>query len=303
MPSEEQAPLLTRSGAVGAVPAGQGGRGFLYVLTILSAIGGFLFGYDTGVVGGAMLIVAKDFENFTDAQHSLAVSITMVGCMLAVAVSGPATERLGRQPVILGGSCIFALGAGAMAAAPNVLWLVIGRFIVGVAVGLASMAIPMYIAEVAPSDARGALVTVNNVFITGGQFIACVVDALLSHVDYPHGWRWMLGLGAVPAVIQFVGFLCLPESPRWLASHRSEAEARAVLQRIRATDNVGAEMAAITKAISAEEERKAAGGTTGFVAGLQSPPLRRAMTVGVMLQLIQQLSGSSAVSLALLRLL
>ena len=270
---------------------GAGGGGcYIYLLTALSAIGGFLFGYDTGVVSGAMLLLDKEFD-FTPRQQESIVSITLVGCILAAMCSSVATERLGRQPVIRIGSLIFTAGAVVLAVSQNFATLLVGRFIIGVAVGLASMAVPLYIAEAAPPDKRGTLVTVNNVFVTGGQFIACVVDALFSKVDYPHGWRFMLGLAAVPAVIQFIGFLFLPESPRWLAKHKGAPAARRVLQKIRGTQAVDAELEMIIASIRADQGVA----SSGLMTALREAPLRRAMALGCMLQLIQQLTGINTV--------
>lgn len=297
-PEPEMIPLLSGDDAQLGDGRGNGSSCFLYTLTALSAIGGFLFGYDTGVIGGAMLILREDWTDFTDQQQTLVVVATMAGCIVAVLVAGPATERFGRQPVILAGSLIFAVGAGLMAVAPDIKALVVGRFVVGVAVGLASMAIPMYIAEVAPPESRGALVTVNNVFITGGQFIACVVDALLSCVDYPRGWRLMLGLGAVPALVQFVGFLFLPESPRWLGAHRGEQAAWQALVAIRGSRRGGVAAKAVQdelRQIMVGVREEASQKQVGFLAACSSPPLRRAMYLGCMLQLIQQLSGINTV--------
>ena len=118
---------------------------------------------------------------------------------------------------------IFIAGSAILCTAETFEMLLVGRAVVGIAVGLASMAVPMYIAEAAPPEKRGTLVTVNNVFVTGGQFVACIVDALFSKVDYPHGWRYMLKLAAAPALVMFFGFLFLPESPRWLAQYKEKS--------------------------------------------------------------------------------
>ena len=269
------AAAAARQGAPSGARSGGGGACYLYTLTALSAVGGFLFGYDTGVISGAMLLLVQEFE-FTNREQEQIVSVTLVGCILAALCSSCLTERLGRKPAVLLGSLVFAAGAVVMAVADGLHLLLVGRFIVGLAVGLASMVVPLFIAEAAPPSQRGALVTVNNVFVTGGQFFACVVSALLSKVDYPHGWRFMLGAGALPAVVQFVGFLCMPESPRWLAKYRGEDAARAVLRRIRGTAEVEAELEAITASIEADGRSA----STGLVEALRSPPLRRAMALG-----------------------
>lgn len=260
-------------------------------------------------------------------------SVTLVGCIIAASLAGYLTNTLGRQPVILFCSVVFMAGSAVLSTAQvssestiisvkfitfsikSTFWgvksityglcwaecgllvaqnfemLLVGRFIVGLAVGLASMSVPVYIAEAAPPANRGQLVTVNNVFVTGGQFVACIVDALFSKVDYPHGWRYMLGLAAVPAVVMFVGFLFLPESPRWLAQHKGEAAARKVLQRIRGKSNVEDELGLILDQIRQDEGLVEA----GLWQALQEAPLRRAILLGCMLQLIQQLTGINTV--------
>eukprot|EP01043_Picozoa_sp_COSAG02_P045944 COSAG02_NODE_4251_length_5585_cov_4.672986_4_plen_631_part_00 len=263
---------------------------YLYVLTCLSAIGGFLFGYDTGVVSGAMLLLVKEFE-FSSKQQELIVSVTLVGCITSACFSSVATTKLGRQPVILFASMVFIAGSAILCTAENFEMLLVGRAVVGIAVGLASMAVPMYIAEAAPPEKRGTLVTVNNVFVTGGQFIACIIDALFSKVDYPHGWRYMLGLAAAPAFVMFFGFLFLPESPRWLAQHKGEDRARAVLQKLRRRTDVDTELEVIVSAIRADASVVQA----GLWEALKEAPLRRAILLGCMLQLVQQLTGINTV--------
>jgi MFS family permease len=196
-------------------PAGnsaEGSRQFLAFLTGTAAISGFLFGYDTGVVSGAALLLVADL-GLTDQQLEVVVSATIVGAILGSAGGGPLTDRCGRRRAIMAASWVFVLGAALMAAAPGVEALVAGRFVVGVGVGLASMATPMYIAEAAPTRIRGKLVAINSAFITGGQFVASCVDGALAEVDYPRGWRYMLGLGALPALLQ-ARRLLLPFSVR-----------------------------------------------------------------------------------------
>ena len=222
---------LVKAEAEAATPP-DGSSNFVYALTALSALGGFLFGYDTGVISGAMLLLVEEF-GFSSKEQETIVSVTLVGCIVAACLASVATERLGRQPVILAGSMIFTGASYLLATAETFGMLLLGRFTVGIAVGLASMAVPVYISEAAPPHLRGRLVSINNVLVTAGQFTACVVDAMFAKVDHPHGWRWMLGLAAVPAVVMFIGFMFLPESPRWLAAHKGEAAARRVLQRIR----------------------------------------------------------------------
>jgi SP family myo-inositol transporter-like MFS transporter 13 len=278
---------------VAAAPNERRDACWLYGLTFLSAIGGLLFGYDTGVISGAMLLLVAEF-GFTAHQQGLIVSVTLLGCIAAALCASCLTECLGRRPTILLGSVIFAVGAAVMATADGLHMLLVGRFIIGLAVGVASMAVPMYIAEAAPPSQRGTLVTLNNVFVTGGQFVACVVAALLSKVDYPHGWRYMLGGAAIPALVQLVGFLFLPESPRWLAKYRGKESARQVLRQLRGTHDVSVELASILASID-EDSHISSGGSLSCCAALRIRPVRRAMTLGCMLQLVQQLTGINTV--------
>ena len=177
---------------------------FLALLTFFSAIGeltcscgivttsfcpppgGFLFGYDTGVVSGAMLLVDKEFS-LTPFWHELIVGITIGAAALAAAVAGVLSDMLGRKPVLMLASVVFTAGAVLMGAAINAYMLLAGRATVGLGIGLAAMAVPMYIAESAPAEMRGKLVVLNNLFITSGQFIATIVDGAFSTV--PQGWK------------------------------------------------------------------------------------------------------------------
>ncbi|XP_065184863.1 proton myo-inositol cotransporter-like [Sycon ciliatum] len=261
---------------------------FVYVLTFFAAIGGFLFGYDTGVVSGAMLKLAQDFDLATW-QKELLVSITIAGAAVSSAAGGVLNDYLGRKPVLLGASLVFTAGAGLMAVSTHWIELLMGRLIVGIGIGFASMTVPMYISEAAPIHVRGSLITVNNMFITGGQFVASAVDGLLA--DVPHGWRYMLGIGGIPSLVQFVGFLFLPESPRYLVKRRKFGLARSVLQRIRGSNaNIDEEFESIQEeCLSSVVEDQGTFGT--LVRMFRSGPVRRALIVGCLLQACQQLTG------------
>jgi SP family myo-inositol transporter-like MFS transporter 13 len=128
-------------------------------------------------------------------------------------------------------SIVFTIGAIVMGLAPSYSILIVGRLIIGVGIGLASLSTPIYIAEVAKPSLRGQLVGLNSLFIPFGQFVSGMVAGLLS--DVPEGWRYMLGLAALPSAVMFVGFLYLPESPRWLVSNGRMHEATRVLKKLR----------------------------------------------------------------------
>lgn len=203
---------------------------FVYTLTIISAIGGLLFGYDTGVISGALLKI-KDQFHLSASQQEVVVSSTVGVAIVGAALAGYCADRFGRKPTILLSSAVFTAGAVLMGASTSYELLVVGRCVVGLAIGVASMVIPIYLAETAPTHHRGTIVTVNNLFITGGQFISGVIDGAFSGVH--EGWRLMLGLAAVPAVVQIIGFLFLPESPRWYVMRNRIPEAVRVLNTIR----------------------------------------------------------------------
>lgn len=161
---------------------------FVYTVSLLSAIGGFLFGYDTGIVSGAMVLIKKQLH-LSDFWQELIVSITIGMAWVFSCLAGYFTDKFGRRPVILVASAIFTAGSVVMAFALEKWTLLIGRGIVGAGIGLASMVVPMYIAEVAPDETRGALVSLNNCFITGGQFVAALVAGFLSYFDHDLAWR------------------------------------------------------------------------------------------------------------------
>lgn len=161
---------------------------FLSLLTVVAALGGFLFGYDTGVVSGAMLNIKKTFHLSTTWQEVI-VSVTIGAAAISAAVSGLLCDLIGRRPTLIIASVVFTVGAAVMGGAVNAVMLMIGRIVVGLGIGAAAMASPMYIAECAPSHLRGKLVVLNNMFITGGQFVATVVDGTFSYLPINIGWR------------------------------------------------------------------------------------------------------------------
>ncbi|XP_060100726.1 proton myo-inositol cotransporter [Heteronotia binoei] len=265
---------------------------FVYVASVFSALGGFLFGYDTGVVSGALLLLKRELR--LDAfWQELLVSSTVAAAALSALAGGALNGACGRRACILLASCVFAAGSALLAAAQNKETLLGGRIVVGLGIGIASMTVPVYIAEVAPPHLRGRLVTINTLFITGGQFFASVIDGAFSYLP-KNGWRYMLGLSAIPAVIQFLGFLFLPESPRWLIQKGQTQKARRVLSRMRGNQTIDEEYDSIKNNIEEEEKEV---GSAGLVICrmLTYPPTRRELIVGCGLQMFQQLAGINTV--------
>lgn len=200
---------------------------FVVVLTATAALGGFLFGYDTGIISGAMLLIDEDFD-LTDVQEEVVVSVTIGTAAVAALAGGSVMQSFGRRPLIIFAGVVFTIGAVVLAAARSYDDLVLGRLIVGVGIGLASLTTPVYIAEAAPAHLRGKLVTLNTLFITGGQVIAGIVAGSFSSTN--DGWRYMLGLSGVPSILLVLGFFFLPESPRWLVAAGKRREALLALQ-------------------------------------------------------------------------
>jgi len=255
----------------------------LHILTFLSAIGGFLFGYDTGVVSGAMVLVRKEW-GLSNIWQEVIVSSTILSACVSALVGGVLADWLGRRVTILLASCMFLLGSVVMGSAPGREILLIGRLVVGAGVGLASNTVPLYISECSTPDMRGVLVTMNNVAITGGQLVAGLVCGGLSSVS--EGWRYMLGAAALPAAVQLIGFAIMPESPRYLVATGKIREAELVLGTIRSPfHRLQDEMEDIKISCRA---RTGDGAWWGM---LTNPHARLALMLGCLLQVTQQLAG------------
>lgn len=275
------------SGAGKAHGKHEGNRTFIYVLASFATIGGLLFGYDTGIVSGSMLQIAPFFDLSTVWQEII-VSGTIGAAAVFALIAGYVGDWIGRKKTIMIASFVFAAGAIVMAVAPNKEALLGGRIVVGVSIGFASMIVPVYVAEMAPTDIRGRLVTLNQLFVTVGVLTSSIIAGAFSTMEET-GWRYMLGLAAVPGVIQLLGFIYLPESPRWLVMKGKEEDAREVLKRIRGHDNIEGEMQEMLEA----EANKVEGVALGKI--LTTPHVRKALLIGCGLQLFQQLCGINTV--------
>lgn len=258
---------------------------FILVAAVAS-LGGLLFGYDTGVISGALLFIKKDFF-LSPTMQGVVTSMVLVGAVAGAACGGSLTDRFGRKPIIIVMAALFAGGSLLSAAAANVWMLMAARGILGVAIGVASMLTPLYLSEVAPAQHRGAVVSLNQFCITLGILASYVVDYSLT--DVTGTWRWMLGLGTVPGLMLGLGMAFLPESPRWLAGQGRMAEAGAVLRTMRGTSDVDTELAGLDRDIG--EERANA----GLGALLTAPKARLPLIVGVGLAVFQQITGINTV--------
>ncbi|MBE9009936.1 sugar porter family MFS transporter [Pseudanabaenaceae cyanobacterium LEGE 13415] len=258
--------------------------GFIYIVTTIAALGGLLFGYDTGVISGAILYIKQQFS-LSSAGQEVVVSAVLVGAILGAAAGGLLSDRIGRRSSIILAAILFTIGGLGSAWASDSTWLIASRVIVGLGVGLASFISPLYNSEVAPKKIRGALVMLNQLAVTSGIVLAYLVDYGFSGVA--DGWRWMLGLSIVPAIALGVGMWFMPRSPRWLVSKNQGREAFNVLSRIRPSQaNVEAEIEEIHQGIQQEQ---------GDWRELGSPRIRKALIVGVGLAILQQVTGVNTV--------
>ncbi|MET9494158.1 sugar porter family MFS transporter [Streptomyces sp. NPDC006552] len=278
----------TRLAARPAAPPPDTGRPplLVYAVAAVSALGGLLFGYDTGIISGALLHLRDDLD-LSSREQEIVVSVILLGAMAGALVSGRTAVRHGRRKVVTAVAVIFAAGAVAASLAPDVTTLVAARFVLGLAVGGASNMVPVYIAELAPAAIRGRLMVLFQLMVAIGQLIAYLCGWALSGSG---GWRIMFALAVVPAAALAVGMLFLPESPRWLLEQHRGDEAERTLRRLRpAGADVAAELAEIT-AVTADAPR--GGGGWGR---LRQRWLRPALLIAVGIAAFSQLTGVNAI--------
>mmetsp|Transcript_93861 Transcript_93861/g.129313 ORF Transcript_93861/g.129313 Transcript_93861/m.129313 type:complete len:188 (-) Transcript_93861:975-1538(-) len=169
---------------------------FILQLVFIAGIGGFLFGYDTGVISGAQLYFHDTWPDITTTQRSLVVSLALLGAAIGSIFSGPLSDKIGRKKIIMTADVLFTLGSVIMAVTPSIGILMFGRIIVGLGVGIAAQVVPVYLAEVSPDIIRGRVVSFNVLLITSGQFISCCLV-----LAFRPNWRLMLGLAGVPSAL------------------------------------------------------------------------------------------------------
>jgi sugar porter (SP) family MFS transporter len=252
-------------------------------LAAIAAIGGFLFGYDTGVIGGALLYIKGDLNATSDLDQQAIVASLLVGAVAGALIGGRLADGLGRRRTIIAAGWLYVVGGIGSALAPNVAALVLARMVLGLAVGAASFVTPMYISEIAPRQIRGGTVSFNQLMLTSGILAAYIVDWALKGA--PDNWRWMLGLAIVPGFALAIGMLFVPASPRWLAEKGRDEEARQVLRRVHARADVEDELQEIERAAAQKAGRNA----------LLQPALRPVLIIGIGLAAFQQLVGINTV--------
>jgi SP family galactose:H+ symporter-like MFS transporter len=260
------------------------GTRFVYVAALFAALGGLLFGYDTGVISGALIFIKREFGLTTGAEE-IVVSGVLLGATIGAIVGGKAADLFGRRRVLLMTAAIFGIGALASAVAPSPPILIVSRVGLGLAIGLASTNVPVYLSEVAPPRARGWMVSLFQLAVTVGIVVAYLIDYAFAGIG---GWRWMLGLAVAPALVFGTGMFFLPETPRWLIRGGQHEVAYGVLVRIRELADVNVEIEEIKASLAQQTE-------SGGWLDLLGRQVRPALVVGLGLAIFQQITGINTV--------
>jgi MFS transporter, SP family, galactose:H+ symporter len=266
----------------GEGPSSIARRGFIVLTSITVAIGGFLFGYDTAVISGAILFVRSQFH-LGSVQTEVAVSIVLAGALAGTIAGGYLGDHFGRRPTLLMTAVVYGIFALTTGLATGPVMFVISRLFVGAAVGVSSMLVPLYIAELAPEDIRGALVTLNQLAISAGVVIAYYVDYLLSGSG---NWRLMFMSAVVPSIVLLAGLMFLPETPRWLAARGNFDGAAKVLGRIEAPQKAARDL---------EELRHVTENDRLKFRDLLVKRFRKPLIAGIGLAVFQQITGVNTI--------
>jgi sugar porter (SP) family MFS transporter len=265
-------------------PAGARSRAYVYRISLVAALGGLLFGYDTAIINGAIVFLKRQFA-LTNFQTEIAASSLLVGCVIGASLAGALGDWLGRRRLLLVSAAVFAISSVATAIPRNLIELCAARFAAGVAIGIASMLSPLYIAEVSPAAIRGRLVSMNQFAIVSGILISYLVGWLLSNMG-DQSWRWMFLTAVFPSLLFFLALFTVPESPRWLAKEGREQEALAVLGRLGDPAEALDRLSEIRATIAQE---------SGSIRELFQPALRRPLIIGLALAILQQVTGINTI--------
>jgi sugar porter (SP) family MFS transporter len=256
---------------------------FVLRLALVAALGGFLFGYDTGVISGALPFIGKDLGGGEFNEQAFVGSL-LIGAVVGAILSGFSADAISRRRTKIISGCIYVIGALASAFSQTAPELIAARFVLGISVGTASFVSPMYISELAPKRIRGGVTSFNQLMIVSGIMAAYLVNWALK--DATDNWRWMLGLGAIPGLALAIGMYFQPFSPRWLVEQGRGQEARDVLRRARTSEEEADE--------ELEEIKEAAKEAGGF-REVWRPQVRPLVAIGLALAIAQQFIGVNTV--------
>jgi len=268
----------------------QGSMTYVYLLTLIAALGGMLFGYDTGVIAAAEDLLVTRF-NLSSTMEGWTVSCALIGCMIGVAFAGFLSDRFGRKKVLILSAIFFFASAVGTALPRDVATFILFRMLGGLAVGAASMTSPLYIAEISPAKVRGRMVSINQFAIVTGFVIVYFINYFIALQgdqawNEQIGWRWMFGSEALPAILLLLLLIRVPESPRWLTKQNREDEALEILSRISGSDHAQSELNEIKDTISQE---------SGSLRQLLEPGMKIVLVIGVILAVLQQITGINVI--------
>ena len=273
----------------------------MVMVALIVALGGFLMGFDASVISGVVSFIGPEFD-LTRIELGWSVASLTLTATLAMMVSGPLSDRLGRRPVLRIAAALFAVSALASAVAPDFIWLVAARMLGGLGVGAALIIAPMYIAEIAPAKIRGRMVSFNQLNIVIGISAAFFSNYLILRLGASDlgwaqalnladwNWRWMLGVEAIPAIVYFVALFAVPESPRWLMMHGRDDEALEIMERVGDAEQARAALQAVRDSLGAEANAEKAAFRELF-----QPAMRLVLTIGLSVAILQQITGINSV--------
>ncbi|MBB2897852.1 MULTISPECIES: sugar porter family MFS transporter [Pseudomonas] len=251
---------------------------------LMAALAGLMFGLDIGVISGATKFIQQEFQ-ISDQVIEWIVSSMMAGAALGALGAGSLSAKLGRKKSLMLGAVLFVIGSILCGLATSPTMLIFARFLLGLAIGIASFTAPLYLAEVAPENIRGSMISLYQLMITAGILLAFLSNTAFSYYE---AWRWMLGIIAIPGVLFLIGVFALPDSPRWLIMAGRREEAIKVLHRLRGDEKViQQEVAEIEEQLKVPQK--------GWSLFKENPNFRRSVGLGVLLQVVQQFTGMNVV--------
>lgn len=264
---------------------------YVYKATLVAAVGGLLFGYDTAVIAGAIGFLQIKFE-LSAVMTGWVASCALLGCIVGAMFAGMLSDRFGRKKILILSAVLFGVSSVGIVLPAGLSSFVVFRIIGGLGIGVASMLAPMYITEIAPAEQRGRLVSINQLGIVSGILLIYFVNAWIAgwHDEawnVETGWRWMFGSGVIPSAVFFVLLFFVPESPRWLAQQGQHDDALAVLVKINGREKASEELAGIQHELDTQQP--------GSLAEILKPGLRKALLIGILLAMFSQVTGINAI--------
>jgi SP family arabinose:H+ symporter-like MFS transporter len=267
-----------------------GSKWYVYKATLVAAVGGLLFGYDTAVVAGAIGFIQKRYD-LSATMVGWIASCALIGCMVGAMFAGKLSDKIGRKKVLILSGILFGVSSAGILFPMDLSWFVVFRMIGGLGIGIASMLAPMYISEIAPAEIRGRLVSINQLGIVSGILLIYFVNASIAGWydeawNISTGWRWMFGSGLFPSIFFLLLLFFVPESPRWLAQKERYDEAKVILTKVNGTAKADHELAEIKEALNIEKSS---------FSDILKPGIRRALLIGVILCIFSQVTGINAI--------